>query len=315
MLGYATRLTNSSLLRRQPQAGQPPEDVFVAETQLLAQRQWPRLTAQIHREPACVGPILIQPKLQTELVVQLEGSLRFDVTRSDARRRYTTAPGSVFLTAADKPAYEIEWFNVSPEPVRTIHLYLDNTLLAHTAAESGLDAARLELQGGSCLPDPLLRQLGLTLAQELDSSLALSDLYADTVAQLLAVHLVRHHSAQRPAIPTRQGSLPPARLRQVQDYIWAHLGQPITLTELAGVACLSAYHFCRVFRHSTSLSPNQYVIQQRLARARQLLRGGQLSVAQVATEVGYQNPSHFAQLFHRHIGCSPADYRALGGSR
>jgi AraC family transcriptional regulator len=315
MLGYATRLTNRwDLSHRLAQAGLPPEDAFVGETQLLAQRQWPRLTAQIHREPACVGPVLIQPKLQTELVVQLAGNLQFDVTRSGARRRYTTEPGSVFLTAADKPAYEIEWFNVSPEPVRTIHLYLDNTLLAHTAAESGLNAAQLELQGGSCLPDPLLRQLGLTLAQELDSSLAPSDLYADTVAQLLAVHLVRHHSAHRPATPTRQGSLLPARLRQVQEYIQAHLGQPITLAELAAVACLSAYHFCRVFRHSTGLSPNQYVIQQRLERARRLLCGGQLSVAQVATEVGYQNPSHFAQLFHRHIGCAPADYRTLGGS-
>ena len=91
-------------------------------------------------------------------------------------------------------------------------------------------------------------------------------------------------------------------------YIDERLAEPLTLQELAEVACLSAYYFCRVFKRTTGLSPNQYVIARRLHRAQQLLRAGQ-PTEQVALAVGYADPRYFARLFRRHVGCTPASYR------
>ncbi len=68
---------------------------------------------------------------------------------------------------------------------------------------------------------------------------------------------------------------------------------------------MSAYHFRRVFKQSTGLSLNQYVIGQRIKRAQRLLGQEGLSVTQVARAVGYHSTEHFARLFRRHTGLLP----------
>lgn len=314
-LGYATRLTQRAISTSS--RAQPPPDSFTpspAQTQLLGQRHWPNLTAQLHQEPACVGPVLIPSAPAVELVVQLAGSMQFGVTGGGQQRRYHTAPGTLFLTPAHRPAFEVEWLNVAPEPVRTLHVYLPPALLARTAAECGLAAGRVELRDDSGLQDPLLYQLGLTLAGELAAPTGQSALYGETIAQLLAVHLLRQHSTHRPPAPERRVRLTAAQVRRVHEYVDAHLSGPIRLADLAALVCLSAYHFCRQFKRATGQSPNQYVIGQRMHRACCLVQQGGLSVLQVAYAVGYQNPSHFAELYRRHTGTAPAAHLREGGA-
>ena len=254
--------------------------------------------------------VAIEPVPQTQLIVQLAGAMELDLFFNGRQRRHQAAPGSVYLTAAHQDAYELSWKSQTAEPIRTIHLYLDNALLAQTlAAEAGVDPGQFELREGSCIPDLLLQQLGFTLAQELEGPASQSKLYADSVARLLAVHLVRHHGTRHYRIPEYRGKLLPARLRLIQEYVQAHLDQPIRIEDLAAIACLSAYHFFRVFKHTTGLSPNQYVIKHRMDKAQQLLRHTQLSITQVAYEVGYQSLGHFTQLFQRFTGRSPVSFQ------
>lgn len=137
-----------------------------------------------------------------------------------------------------------------------------------------------------------------------------SSLYTQTAAQLVAIQLLRQHCTIRHTIPEHGGKLTSNQLRQLKDYVLAHLDQILTLKGLADVVCMSPYHFCRVFKRTVGLSPNQYVISQRLQLAQELLSQGQ-SVRQVAYAVGYESFSHFAQLFRRHTGCPPAQYRQL----
>ncbi len=191
-------------------------------------------------------------------------------------------------------------------------LYLDNDLLAQAAAaDAGLDAgiARLELRNGTNLEDPLLRQLAYAVAGELQQPESQTELYADTTARMLAAQLVRRHGTVTPKErASRFPTLSPQCMRRLNDYVRTHLKESITLDGLAAVAGLSPYHFCRAFRRTVGQSPYQYVIAQRLARAAHLLGRTRLTVAHVASEVGYQSVPHFSLLFARHVGCPPAAF-------
>jgi AraC family transcriptional regulator len=103
--------------------------------------------------------------------------------------------------------------------------------------------------------------------------------------------------------------LPRGRLRAVVEYIEEHLDASPTLEQLAAVACLSPYHFARQFKKATGLPPHQYVILRRVERARQLLRDGDLSLAEVAACTGFSDQSQFSHHFKRIVGVTPGQFR------
>ena len=72
---------------------------------------------------------------------------------------------------------------------------------------------------------------------------------------------------------------------------------------------MSKFHFHRLFKSAVGVSPSRYYINLRMNVARQLLRETKKSVVDVALDVDYTNPSHFAKLFRRETGLSPSDYR------
>jgi AraC family transcriptional regulator len=135
-------------------------------------------------------------------------------------------------------------------------------------------------------------------------------LAAESLANVLAVHLIRH--ALAPCRPARgpDGALPRARLRAVAEYVEEHLVAGPTLAQLAAVARLSVYHFARQFKAATGLAPHQYVIARRVERARQLLQtGDDFSLAEVATQAGFTDQSQFSRHFKRLVGVTPGQFR------
>ncbi len=103
--------------------------------------------------------------------------------------------------------------------------------------------------------------------------------------------------------------MPAYKLRRVVEKMNAQLADDFSLTRLARSAELSEYHFSRMFKRATALSPSQYFIGLRMARARQLLIETQRSVLDIGLEVGYSSPSHFSQVFRREVGVTPSAYR------
>jgi AraC family transcriptional regulator len=135
-------------------------------------------------------------------------------------------------------------------------------------------------------------------------------LAAELLANVRAVHLIRHTLAPRRLARGPDGPLPRGQLRAVVEYIEGHLGAGPSLGELAAVAHLSAYHFARQFKAATGLPPHQCVIARRVERARQLLQGcGDLSLAEVAAQADFSDQSqfsrHFKRLRRRHAGAVP----------
>lgn len=138
----------------------------------------------------------------------------------------------------------------------------------------------------------------------------LDHLYIESLTHALILHIYKNYSVQRKDIPTYTGGLSLYQRHSAVDYIKTHLGQDIRLADIAKLLGMSQYYFCRLFRQSMGISPYQYVIQQRVERAKKLLRRSQkTSIAAVALECGFTNQSSLCKHFRKLTGTTPNAYR------
>lgn len=171
------------------------------------------------------------------------------------------------------------------------------------------EPAALLLNEKTFAEDPRITDLYRLFLLSCDWHQPANQLMLSSATTLLLTHLVQHYSSVRWALPTVRGGLAPTALRLVQAYIEQHLAEPVTLEQLAAEAGLSAYHFARMFKQSTGLAPHQYLMQQRLARAEQLLRHSRLSLTDIALQCGFSSPSHFSHRFRASFGLPPSRIR------
>lgn len=180
--------------------------------------------------------------------------------------------------------------------------------VAQSTAE--LDPDRLELMTEFRVRDPQLEQTLLLLRSELHKGGGwVGQLYVESLANVLAVHLLRQYSTVRPRIALYEGGLGDRKILQISEYIHAHLDQPIKLADLADVAGMSQFHFSRMFKQSMGISPHQYLLQQRVEQAKRLLKGSKLAIAEIALQCGFNSQSHLSKHFREAIGMTPSDYR------
>jgi AraC family transcriptional regulator len=191
---------------------------------------------------------------------------------------------------------------------------LEPGLFARVGAEAfGLDGARVTIPPLDGLELPHLRTAMLAVDAELTAGGAGGRLAAESLANVLAVHLIRHVSAPRPSTRRRVGTLPRARLRAVVEYIEEHLDDGPTLEQLAAVARLSPNYFAWQFNRATGLPPHQYVITRRVEQAKQLLQTeNDFSLAEIAASAGFSDQSQFSHHFKRLIGVTPGQFRKRG---
>jgi AraC family transcriptional regulator len=230
-----------------------------------------------------------------------------DLAHEGVKRRLPPPAGAVSIIPAGSPA-RWRWrgrFN-------WLHICLEPGLVARVATEAfGLDPARLTVPPLDGLDLPHLRAAMAAVDVELTTGGAGGPLAAESLANVLAVHLLRHVVAPRRPQRGRDGTMPRGRLRAVVEYIEGHLEAGPSLGQLAGVARLSPYHFARQFKRATGLPPHQYVILRRVERAKQLLQGGTaLSLAEVAADAGFSDQSQFTHHFKRVVGVTPGQFRS-----
>jgi AraC family transcriptional regulator len=99
------------------------------------------------------------------------------------------------------------------------------------------------------------------------------------------------------------------RLRRVLDYISANLTYDITLTDLSKVACLSTFHFARMFTQAFGISPHRYVGRMRLEKAMAEIVAAKLTLAQIALNARFSSQASFTRAFRRAAGVTPGEYR------
>ena len=129
------------------------------------------------------------------------------------------------------------------------------------------------------------------------------------MATALAAHLLRHYSTHKPVLREYVGGLPKYKLKQAIAYINDRLSKNLSLAEIAQEVDMSQHYFCRLFKQSTGISPYQYVLGQRVERAKQLLLQNKLSIAEVAQEVGFSEQSQLTRHLKRATGLTPKQLR------
>lgn len=189
-------------------------------------------------------------------------------------------------------------------------IYLEPALVTRAAEESSAGAGRsVEVVEGCSQSDPVVKNVGLALLAELESEGPGGRLYAESLANVLAVHLLRHYTASGGGGQRFKGGLSGRRRRRVLDFIADNYESDLSLAELARVAEMSTFHFAREFKRATGTSPHQYLIKFRVERAKALLTESEIPLVEVGSRSGFSHQSHFTRLFHRLTGMTPQSYR------
>jgi AraC family transcriptional regulator len=222
-------------------------------------------------------------------------------------RRQLVTSGDVHVTSAGVPVWN-RWH----EPLETLVLALAPSVVQHATHEF-TSASPRELRNQRAIRDAQLLHLGLALQAELAAGCPGGRLYGEALATALAVHLLQRYAVCPPQLQSYRGGLPQARLRRVLEYMQAHLDQELSLMALAAVAQMSPYYFSRLFKQSTGLSPHQYLLHQRVERAKHLLADPRRRIADVSQELGFAAQSHFTTVFRTLVGTTPHAYQKQRG--
>lgn len=135
-----------------------------------------------------------------------------------------------------------------------------------------------------------------------------SEEFIHSVTDSLVLHLLRSSKGSQQSPAVSRASAPVERARALID---ASLAEGLTLEELAEEAGVSRSHFARRFRAETGVSPHRYQSIQRVEKAKAMLRESQMSLVDIAIELGFCSQSHFTQVFRAHAGMTPRRFREM----
>lgn len=226
------------------------------------------------------------------------GSMELGSQRS-AMRRITFEAGEMGLCTPNSE----QWIG----PADMEHLIVTISDAALNAASDGV-SSRVELRPQWKLTDARLAALLSAVNSERIAGFPSGRLFLDSVEQVLAVVLVKGYSACPRNVRTYRGGLGPARLRRIKELVHAKMEDELSLQEMAQSVELSVPHFSRMFRKSTGESPHEFVLRQRIERAKEMLRV-EARVIDVAVACGFKTQQHFARVFRGMCGVSPKEYR------
>ncbi|MBW4467547.1 MAG: AraC family transcriptional regulator [Pegethrix bostrychoides GSE-TBD4-15B] len=231
--------------------------------------------------------------------------VRFLQIKGGKTHRSLYRKGDISMTPAQMPFFA-RWEGAD----HYLQIRIAAQFMQDVAASLAMNPDRLELLPEFRTRDPQIEAIGLMLLTELKQENLGGRLYIESLANILAVHLLRQYATTKPDLPVYEGGLPERRLLQVLDYIQAHLEQEIRLADLAALLDMSQFHFSHLFKQTMGTSPYQYLLQQRIERAKQFLKESEHSILEIALLCGFNSHSHLSQQFRRITGITPKAYRA-----
>lgn len=215
------------------------------------------------------------------------------------------APGDVSLLTR---AANSHW--VWDKDIEVVHVYLTQEELAATCKQMyERDVQDVELRDEVKADDPAIHRTAMLIAQEAAHGGAGSALLVESLSCQLAVHILRRHAHVLFRESHTHDGLTFRQERAVRDYIHEHLGENLTLDDLASSVALSRYHFARRFRASTGTTPHEYVLTQRVAKAQTLLTRTNYPLLDIAVICGFADQSHLNRVFKKYTGVPPGHYR------
>jgi AraC family transcriptional regulator len=263
--------------------------------------QWAGVAVEEYSVPACV--VHKHEHVENFIHVVLRGSVKYEVLTRGKVLDFHARPGTTFILPQGT-IDEVRWNGATQRIAVDIHPNLLVSALDETAHEHSI-----ELIENWNLTDQNVMAVLLAMTTDLHSGSPAGRLYGESLANTLAVYLLKRYTGRGYTPTTYRGGLPGYRLRRVLDYIGDNLAADLSLSELAGVAGMSPHYFAELFRRSTGQAPHKYVLLQRIECAKQGLTHAKCSVLEVGLDAGFQNSSHFARIFRKFVGVSPSRFR------
>lgn len=187
---------------------------------------------------------------------------------------------------------------------RALWVEIPNTVCADVVGD---DVGFPESRGIFYVQDPQFLHAMLAIKEDLVAGSPAGSLFSEHVGRAITAHIMQKYFALRTA-PVR-GGLVPRDLRRTRDLMEARLAGSASLRELADNVHLSVAHFSHLFRLSTGTPPHKFFLRLRIERAMALLSDSEVSLGELADQLGFCDQSQFTNVFRNHVGVTPARYR------
>ncbi len=299
MAGFGIDETHG-ILRR------PSSDVIAASDRL----GWSSAFASLQRESPYEDGFGARP--DHLIILHLDSYVKVDRWVGVSRESRMIPPGGTFMVPGGMD------FRVRlGDPLSTVHFYLRRAVIEEVARDLWRgDPERVEFVPRIGESDPLIERIILELRGELLDPGMMGEAYVDHLARAAAARLLRAHTAR----PERASPLAPAgpgdgrrKLVEATDYVHAHLHRTIRLEELAGALGLSVPQLAALFKRTLGQPPHRFIMNLRVARAREMLVTGTLPLPEIALACGFSHQEHMTRIFKRETGLTPAAYRRDAG--
>lgn len=262
---------------------------------------------KVHRASVMPGKMLEHAPEFHEINIAISGDLTTQrITENGKRKIYKNrGDGGICITPAGQTV-SASW----EKPLDNLGILLAPDFVSKTALENRFSAT-FDFTDDFLGRDQLVQHIGLTLIEEYLNESPEGKLFAESLINTLTLHLLKNYSTARSIIENTNGGLSGYKLNRVKEFINANLEDDLSLSDIAEVADLSQFHFSRAFRKSTGFTPQQYLTQQRIERAKKLLEKEDLPIVEVGLQTGFKNQSHFTTLFRKYTKLTPKLWREM----
>jgi AraC family transcriptional regulator len=244
-----------------------------------------------------------QPHSHSSFIVTalLAGSM----TTAIGERQFELSTGEVALTGVGQD------HSASGSKVEFVSIGVSPVLVNELVSEIGLVRTSDIVFRASVVTDETIIRLAREIATEISGEQLGRAAMLEAQVRQLVIHLLRNHLTVRKSdqIELSRAGLVDRRLRLAIEFMHDNFGRELALEEIAAAAYLSEYHFARLFKQITGVTPHVYLANVRLERARKLLAETALPISEIAATVGYQSQSHFTKMFKAVTGVTPRSYR------
>lgn len=271
---------------------------------------WKGLFVRRYRFPRVVDRFLVPATPEPLISCGLGGSAEFREREiGETWRTSQIGRGTIFVTRSRTP-YEVSHTSPVGEELEIVqvHIAVDQFLAALSVAYPGRtdEVEVMDFSGR----DEALANLCFACAEMLAARTPGKSGRIADLTRLFATYLAEKYIAAAAEKPDFHSGLPIWQLRKVEDHVRENLAGEISVEALAALVELSPFHFSRVFKQATAMTPLEFVTRERITYAQQLVRETSRSLIDIGLEVGYTSPSHFAKVFRRVTGTTPKEFRS-----
>ncbi|MEM8750798.1 MAG: AraC family transcriptional regulator [Pseudomonadota bacterium] len=205
------------------------------------------------------------------------------------------------------------------EAVEVVHFYLDHEILLKIAKEEfGIDTRHLEIIDALGVDDEFIRRLFNLVQHEIRFPGQRNRIMLDSFDIVLACHLLRCYSnigsrgVPGSGVDEAMQEEEKEAMERAREFIAENLNKPISMGDVAAQVGMTEFNFSRIFKWATGITPHQYLLDRRLAKARDMLTYSTEPLSAIAYDCGFSSQSHFTSTFGRRMGITPGEYRARG---